>query len=98
VVAAASSVPVGRAISFTAPDGNPAWVVHPSGDTFVAFSAVCTHLGCPVQYEPSTIEFICPCHGGVYDARNGQVLQGPPPMPLPSIAVKVVNGQIRIHG
>mgnify|MGYP001792188779 CR=1 FL=1 len=98
VVAAASAVPVGRALSFTAADGNPAWVVHPAGDTFVAFSAVCTHLGCPVQFEPSTIEFVCPCHGGVYDARNGQVLQGPPPTPLPSIAVQVVNGQIRVHG
>jgi len=98
VVAAASSVPVGGAVAFTAADGNPAWVVHPSGDTFVAFSAVCTHLGCTVQYQQSTIEMFCPCHGGVYDARNGQVLQGPPPSPLPSIAVQVVNGQIRVHG
>ncbi|MEP7034491.1 MAG: TQO small subunit DoxD [Actinomycetota bacterium] len=98
VVAPASSIPVGRALSFTATDGNPAWVVHPSGNTFVAFSAVCTHLGCPVQYEASTIEFFCPCHGGVYDARTGNVLQGPPPQPLPPIAVQVVNGQIRIRG
>ncbi len=94
-VAAASSVPLGRAISFTAPDGNPAWVVHPSGDTFVAFSAVCTHNGCTVQFEPSTVEFVCPCHGGVFDGRTGQVLQGPPPSPLASIRVQVVNGQIR---
>ena len=94
-VAAASSVPVGRALSFTAPDGNPAWVVHPSGDTFVAFSAVCTHNGCTVQFEPSTVEFICPCHGGIFDGRTGQVLQGPPSSPLPSIGVQVVNGQIR---
>jgi len=94
-VAAASSVPVGRALSFTAPDGNPAWVVHPSGDTFVAFSAVCTHNGCTVQFEPSTVEFICPCHGGIFDGRTGQVLQGPPSRPLPSIGVQVVNGQIR---
>ena len=97
-VAVASSVPVGQALSFTNPaDGNPAWVVHPTGNKFVAFSAVCTHLGCPVQYEPSTVEFICPCHGGVYDARNGQVLQGPPPSPLPPIAVQVVNGEIRAY-
>jgi len=94
-VAAASSVPVGRALSFTAPDGNPGWVVHPSGDTFVAFSAVCTHNGCTVQFEPSTVEFICPCHGGIFDGRTGQVLQGPPSRPLPSIGVQVVNGQIR---
>ena len=98
VVAAASAVPVGGAVAFTAADGNPAWVVHPAGDTFVAFSAVCTHLGCTVQYEQSTVEMFCPCHGGVYDARNGQVLQGPPPSPLAPIAVQVVNGQIRVQG
>ncbi|MEO8518092.1 MAG: TQO small subunit DoxD [Dermatophilaceae bacterium] len=98
VVAAASAVPVGGAVSFTAADGNPAWVVHPSGDTFVAFSAVCTHLGCTVRFEQSTAELFCPCHGGLYDARNGQVLQGPPPSPLPPIAVQVVNGQIRVQG
>lgn len=94
-VAAASSLPVGRALSFTAADGNPAWVVRPSGDTFVAFSAICTHNGCTVQFEPSRVEFICPCHGGIFDGRTGQVLQGPPPSPLASIAVQVVNGQIR---
>ena len=97
-VAVASSVPVGQALAFTNPaDGNPAWVVHATGNRFVAFSAVCTHLGCPVQYEPSTVEFICPCHGGVYDARNGQVIQGPPPGPLAAIAVQVVNGEIRVY-
>lgn len=93
-VAAASSVPVGRALSFTAPDGNPAWVVHPSSDRFVAFSAICTHNGCTVQFDPSTAELVCPCHGGIFDGRTGQVLQGPPPSPLASIRVQVVNGQI----
>jgi thiosulfate dehydrogenase [quinone] large subunit len=97
VVGAVSSVPVGQALSFTNPaDGNPAYVVHPSANTFVAFSAVCTHAGCPVRYDASTVQFQCPCHGGSYDARTGHVLQGPPPSPLPSIAVQVVNGQIRV--
>lgn len=95
----ASAVPVGQARSFTDPvSGSPAWVVHPSGDSFVAFSAVCTHAGCPVQYDSSTMHFNCPCHGGVYDARTGQVLQGPPPSPLPQISVHVVAGQIRVDG
>lgn len=95
-LAATSSVPVGQALSFTAADGNPGWVVHPTGATFVAFSAICTHAGCTVQYDQSTVQFVCPCHAGVYDARTGQVLQGPPPAQLPSIAVHVVNGEIRV--
>jgi thiosulfate dehydrogenase (quinone) large subunit len=96
-VGTVSSVPVGRGLSITNPaDGSPAWVVHPSGNTFVAFSAICTHAGCTVQYDASNVQFACPCHGGVFDARTGQVLQGPPPAPLPSIRVHVANGQIRV--
>ncbi|MGZ4783705.1 MAG: QcrA and Rieske domain-containing protein [Oryzihumus sp.] len=96
-VGTVASLPVGQAVSFTNPaDGNPGWVVHSAADTFVAFSAVCTHAGCPVQYDPSSVQFLCPCHGGVYDGRTGQVLQGPPPAPLPSIRVHVVGGQIRV--
>ena len=98
VVATVASVPVGRALSFTnAADGSPAWVVHPSGNTFVAFSAICTHAGCTVDYDPSTVQFNCPCHSGVYDARTGQVLQGPPPLPLASIAIHIANGEIRVN-
>lgn len=98
VVATVASVPVGRALSFTnAADGSPAWVVHPSGNTFVAFSAICTHAGCTVDYDPSNVQFNCPCHSGVYDARTGQVLQGPPPLPLASIAIHVANGEIRVN-
>jgi len=97
VIGRASQVPVGRAGRFTDPaSGSPAWVVHPSGDTFVAFSAVCTHAGCSVQFDPSTMRFVCPCHSGTYDARTGQVLAGPPPAPLQSIPVHIVNGEIRV--
>ncbi|HEU5266916.1 MAG TPA: TQO small subunit DoxD, partial [Jatrophihabitans sp.] len=77
-----AQVPVGQARQFTDPaSGSPAWLVHPSGSTFVAFSAICTHAGCTVQYDTSAVQFVCPCHGGVYDARTGKVLQGPPPAP-----------------
>lgn len=96
-VGAAAAVAVGQALSVTDPAaGTPAWVVHAAANTFVAFGAICTHAGCPVQFDPSAVQFICPCHGGMFDARTGQVLQGPPPSPLPSIPVHVVNGQIRM--
>jgi len=96
-VGAAAAIAVGQALSVTDPAaGTPAWVVHAAANTFVAFSAICTHAGCPVQFDPSAVQFICPCHGGMFDARTGQVLQGPPPSPLPSIPVHVVNGQIRM--
>ena len=92
-----AQVPVGQARQFTDPaSGNPAWLVHPSASTFVAFSAICTHAGCTVQYDTAGLRFVCPCHGGVYDARTGKVLQGPPPAPLPSIPLRVVGGQLRV--
>lgn len=96
-VGSATAVAVGQALSVTDPvDGNPAWVVHIAADTFVAFSAICTHAGCPVQFDAAAAQFICPCHGGMFDARTGQVLQGPPPSPLPAIPLHIVNGQIRM--
>ena len=93
----ASQVPVGQAGQFTDPkSGDPSWVVHPSGDTFVAFSAVCTHAGCTVQFDAGSMQFICPCHSGTYDARTGDVTGGPPPSPLARIPVHVINGEIRV--
>lgn len=82
---------VGEARSFTAPDGSPAFLLHPSAGSFVAFSAICTHQGCPVQFVGPG--FRCPCHGSTFD-QNGQVLTGPASSPLPSIPVKVTNGEV----
>lgn len=96
-IGSASAVPAGHAGQFTDPaTGAPAYLVHPSGSTFLAFSAVCTHAGCTVQFDPSSLQFVCPCHGGTYDARTGQVLSGPPPSPLAAIPVHVVDGQVRV--
>ncbi len=50
-------------------------------DGFVAITTRCAHLGCPVRYVQSAGNFICPCHGGVYDF-DGKVIGGPPVRPL----------------
>ena len=52
-----------------------------SDDEFVAISTRCAHLGCPVRYVQAAGNFICPCHGGVYDFV-GKRIGGPPPRPL----------------
>ena len=51
-----------------------------------AFSAVCTHLDCTVQYKPDSSQIWCACHNGLYDLR-GNVVSGPPPRPLESLVV-----------
>ncbi len=76
--------------------GHPAVVLQPTAGTFVALSAICTHLGCIVRWIPDKGEFLCPCHGGRYSG-NGKVLGGPPPRPLPPIPV-VVSGENLLIG
>ncbi len=58
-----------------------------------AFSAVCTHLSCTVQYDPEVSIILCPCHNGKYDL-NGQVISGPPPKPLEPFAANVQGDEI----
>lgn len=62
----------------------------------VAMSNTCTHLGCPVTWQPGDSKFFCPCHGGVYD-KTGDNIAGPPPAPLPRYATKVENGELFIQ-
>jgi cytochrome b6-f complex iron-sulfur subunit len=53
-----------------------------------AFSLVCSHLGCTVQWNPEKKTFYCPCHDGLFDAE-GNVVSGPPPAPLERLKVEV---------
>lgn len=48
-----------------------------------AFSAICTHLGCVVQWHAAGGYIQCPCHDGRFNAQTGAVISGPPPTPLP---------------
>ena len=64
----------------------------PAGD-LRAFSAVCTHLNCTVQYRPDLTQIWCACHNGHYDL-NGKNVSGPPPRPLDPFAVNVRGDQI----
>ncbi|MGZ5383751.1 MAG: QcrA and Rieske domain-containing protein [Acidimicrobiia bacterium] len=66
-----------------------------NGTDFVAFSNVCTHLGCRVRWVEDRHEFFCPCHNGVF-AADGTVQSGPPPRPLDRFETKVEDGQIFI--
>jgi quinol---cytochrome c reductase iron-sulfur subunit, bacillus type len=62
---------------------------------FIAISSRCMHLGCPVRYVSAAQQFICPCHGGVYDFE-GLVSGGPPVRPLDRFYTRIRNGLVEI--
>ena len=75
--------------------GHPAVVLHKAPGVFLAFSAICTHLGCIIQWLPDTGEFLCPCHAGRF-AGDGKVLGGPPPKPLQTIPIALSGDNLLI--
>src|ERR671911_308339 len=82
----------GSAIKFK-DSGNPAFLVHLDNGDFVAYSAICTHQRCTVDYKDGNLA--CPCHGSVFDPANGAaVVAGPAQRPLPEIPVKVEGGEV----
>lgn len=87
-------IPVGtsKVIVF---DGKPIIVINSQAKGFLALSKVCTHLGCLVEYEKERNRLICPCHAGVFDL-DGNVVSGPPPKPLPKVALRIDGEQIII--
>jgi len=68
---------------------SPAMLIHHRDDTWVALGAVCTHLGCTVQYLAAENRIHCACHGGEYDPNTGANIGGPPPKPLRRFNVKL---------
>ena len=78
---------------FTTQKGREKW--GPSG--YVAYSKLCTHLGCPVGlYEKKLQMLVCPCHQSMFDVRNGAIPNfGPAPRPLPQLPLKLdANGYL----
>ena len=92
----AHSLPANEAVSFNYPDeSSPCALIKtgkkveggvgPHGD-IVAYSTLCTHMGCPVSYDKNEKIFKCPCHFSTFDAeKNGQMVCGQATEDLPRI-------------
>jgi cytochrome b6-f complex iron-sulfur subunit len=65
---------------------HPALLIMTAEGEYRALSAVCTHLGCTVQYRNDLRQIWCACHNGLYDL-NGRNVSGPPPRPLEVFSV-----------
>jgi Rieske Fe-S protein len=82
----------GRVVPF---GSQPAIVVRTPGGELRAFSAICTHLDCTVQYRSDLQRIWCACHDGHYDL-NGRNVSGPPPRPLEAYDVNVQGDEVVI--
>jgi len=101
LLANASNIPPDQALTFNDPTIGPIVLIHLDNGQFVAYSTTCTHAGCQVQFDPSSKDLICPCHGAVYDPyNNAQVLAGPAPFPLQNIPIQydTSTGNIYLPG
>lgn len=89
-----ASFKVGDTHNFTSKAGTPAVLFKTNNGVF-AYSAVCTHEGCTVQYNTASKHLQCGCHGAVFDpANNAKVLGGPTKTPLAKIKVAVQGNWI----
>ena len=89
-----SSLSIGETFNFTSKSGSPA-VLFKSKTGVYAYSAVCTHEGCTVQYNSASKNLQCACHGAVFDpGKDGTVVTGPTNKPLPKIKVAVEGAWI----
>ncbi|NIM95576.1 MAG: Rieske 2Fe-2S domain-containing protein [Anaerolineales bacterium] len=89
------SIPVGGSV--TVRFGRyPAIVINTSSKGLVAYSAVCTHFACIVNWNQESGMIECPCHAGFYDPLDGSVISGPTPAPLEKLDVLFEDNKILI--
>jgi ubiquinol-cytochrome c reductase iron-sulfur subunit len=81
-------------IKFAPGELQPPTVLNWTVDGIVAYSKICTHVGCPVSlYEQTTHHILCPCHQSTFNAPKGaQVIFGPAARPLPQLPI-MTNSQ-----
>ncbi len=73
----------------------PGLVLRTQDGAVRAFSAVCTHLNCTVQYRSDLQHIWCACHNGHYDLQ-GKNIAGPPPRPLEAYKVDVSGDDVYV--
>ena len=73
----------------------PGILVRTANGEVRAFTAVCTHLNCTVQYRPDFQHIWCACHNGHYDLQ-GKNIAGPPPRPLEAYKVDIAGDDVYV--
>ncbi len=88
-----SHLPINSSKPFKDVLGNDLIAIRLEEQDVRVFSAICTHLGCRVEWRQTESDFFCPCHLGRFDT-SGKVVSGPPPSPLPSYEVRLEGDNV----
>lgn len=87
-----ADIPLGQ--GKVVPMGSKPTIVVNTAQGVVAYSAICTHLGCIVMLDGANGTIVCPCHDGRFSPASGAVISGPPPAALTPVTVSVEGDQI----
>lgn len=98
-VARLGDIPVGGVKLFRYPQPHdPCLLIRTGADSYVAYSQKCTHLSCAVYFDAPHSRLYCPCHDGAFSVKDGRVLKGPPPRPLPRLRLERRGGELIVTG
>jgi len=98
-ISGAETLAPNSSLNFSYPtERDSAILIRTADGAYHAYGQKCTHLSCPVYYSRDHQQLECPCHEGAFDAATGNVLYGPPPRALDTIAVEVRDGQVWATG
>lgn len=95
MVGAVADFPVGTGKVIPV-DNRPVMVVNTSVGGIKAFSAICTHLGCVVDWDKKRGVIHSPCHDGLFNPVTGAVVGGPPPRPIPPYELVIKDGKVYV--
>lgn len=95
-VKAVSELPEGTPVAFRS--GAIEGFLIRRGQDVKGLSAVCTHMGCVLNYSKFRNQFECPCHGATFQTNGQPTDQYETPLPaLPSLSVRVQRGQVEVY-
>ena len=94
-VIAVNELPIGAYTLFKYPTGDdPCILLRLEQDRFVAYNQQCSHLSCPVMFNPANRRLECPCHKGSFSAEDGRVIAGPPKRGLDALKVSIRKDEV----
>jgi menaquinol-cytochrome c reductase iron-sulfur subunit len=73
------------------------WLTRSATGPVRAFSTVCPHLGCGIDYNATSEKFECPCHGSFFDKQDGRCVEGPSPRGMDELDVLTSGKDIKVR-